>query len=193
MDFKNNNPSDIYSNQWEQLKLAVKDPKHNYHLFALSTIDTNSPNIRTVVLRNVNENEHLISFHTDIRSPKFTQITKNPNVSGLFYDIQSRTQIRMIGTASTCSDENILRSLWDKLSKDSKECYMGEIAPSNPLNGETIINKLERNNPDQGYKNFTRVDIYVSKMEVLLLHHLGHRRIEFKLDNNGYNHRWLAS
>ena len=99
----------------------------------------------------------------------------------------------MIGTASACSDENILRSLWDKLSKDSKECYMGKIAPSNPLNGETIINKIERNNPDQGYKNFTRVDIYVSKMEVLLLHHLGHRRIEFKLDNNGYNHRWLAS
>ena len=193
MDFKNNNPSDIYSNQWEQLKLAVKDPKHNYHLFALSTIDTNSPNIRTVVLRNVNENEHFISFHTDIRSPKFTQITKNPNVSGLFYDIQSRTQIRMIGTASVCDDEKILRSLWDKLSKDSKECYMGEIAPSHPLNGETIINKLERNDPDQGYINFTRVDIYVSKMEVLLLHHLGHRRIEFKLDNNGYNHRWLAS
>ena len=193
MDFKNNNPSDIYSNQWEQLKLAVKDPKHNYHLFALSTIDTNSPNIRTVVLRNVNENEHLISFHTDIRSPKFTQITKNPNVSGLFYDIQSRTQIRMTGTASICGDENILRFLWDKLSKESKKCYMGEIAPSHPLNEETIINKLERNDPDQGYINFTRVNISVLKMEVLLLHHLGHRRIEFNLDNNENDHRWLAS
>lgn len=193
MDFKNNNPSDIYSNQWEQLKLAVKDPKHNYHLFALSTIDTNSPNIRTVVLRNVNENEHFISFHTDIRSPKFTQITKNPNVSGLFYDIQSRTQIRMIGTASVCDDEKILRSLWDKLSKDSKECYMGEVAPSDPLSGKTIINKIKESKPDDGYNNFTRVTIYVSKMEVLLLHHLGHRRIEFKIDGNKLTHRWLAS
>ena len=193
MDFKNNNPSDIYSNQWEQLKLAVKDPKHNYHLFALSTIDTNSPNIRTVVLRNVNENEHLISFHTDIRSPKFTQITKNQNVSGLFYDIQSRTQIRMIGTASVCDDEKILRSLWDKLSKDSKECYMGEVAPSDPLSGKTIINKIKESKPDDGYNNFTRVTIYISKMEVLLLHHLGHRRIEFKIDSNKLTHRWLAS
>ena len=193
MDFKNNNPSDIYSNQWEQLKLAVKDPKHNYHLFALSTIDTNSPNIRTVVLRNVNENEHLISFHTDIRSPKFTQITKNQNVSGLFYDIQSRTQIRMIGTASVCDDEKILRSLWDKLSKDSKECYMGEVAPSDPLSGKTIINKIKESKPDDGYNNFTRVTIYISKMEVLLLHHLGHRRIEFKIDGNKLTHRWLAS
>ena len=193
MDFKNNNPSDIFSNQWEQLKLAVKDPKHNYHLFALSTIDTNSPNIRTVVLRNVNENEHLISFHTDIRSPKFTQITKNQNVSGLFYDIQSRTQIRMIGTASVCDDEKILRSLWDKLSKDSKECYMGEVAPSDPLSGKTIINKIKESKPDDGYNNFTRVTIYVSKMEVLLLHHLGHRRIEFKIDSNKLTHRWLAS
>jgi len=111
----------------------------------------------------------------------------------LFYDIQARTQIRMTGTASICGDENILRSLWDKLSKESKKCYMGEIAPSHPLNEETIINKLERNDPDQGYINFTRVNISVLKMEVLLLHHLGHRRIEFNLDNNENDHRWLAS
>ena len=193
MDFKNNNPSDIFSHQWNQLELAVKDSKHNYHLFALSTIDINSPDIRTVVLRNVNKNEYSISFHTDNRSPKFKQITKNPKVSILFYDIQARTQIRMTGTASICGDENILRSLWDKLSKESKKCYMGEIAPSHPLNEETIINKLERNDPDQGYINFTRVNISVLKMEVLLLHHLGHRRIEFNLDNNENDHRWLAS
>ena len=193
MNFKNNNPNDIFSNQWNQLELAVKDAKHNYHLFALSTIDANSPDVRTVVLRNVNKNTYSISFHTDIRSPKFKQITKNPNVSVLFYDVQARTQIRIIGTASICGDENELISLWEKLSKESKECYMGEIAPSGPLHGKTTINKVKETNPDDGYNNFTRVTIHVSKMDVLLLHHLGHRRIEFKLDGKKPVHQWLAS
>ena len=193
MYFKNNNPNDIFSNQWNQLELAVKEAKHNYHLFALSTIDANSPDVRTVVLRNVNKNTYSISFHTDIRSPKFQQISQNPRVSVLFYDVQARTQIRMVGTASICGDENILRSLWGKLSKESKECYMGEVAPSDPLNGKTIINKIKEKSVDEGYNNFSRVTIRISKMEILLLHHLGHRRIEFKLDGKTPAHQWLAS
>ena len=193
MDFKNNNPDDIFSSQWNQLELAVKEAKHNYHLFALSTIDRDSSDIRTVVLRSVNKKDHSISFHTDIRSPKFKQITKNPNVSLLFYDVQARTQIRMVGTASICGDEDMLKSLWERLSKESKECYMGEIAPSGPLHGRTTINKIMETNPDDGYNNFTRVTIHVSKMDVLLLHHLGHRRIEFKLGGKRPIHQWLAS
>ena len=193
MDFKNNNPDDIFSSQWNQLELAVKEAKHNYHLFTLSTIDRDSSDIRTVVLRNVNKKDHSISFHTDIRSPKFKQITKNPNVSVLFYDVQARTQIRMVGTASICGDEDMLKSLWERLSKESKECYMGEIAPSGPLHGRTTINKIKETNPDDGYNNFTRVTIHVSKMDVLLLHHLGHRRIEFKLGGKRPIHQWLAS
>ena len=193
MDFKNNNPDDIFSSQWNQLELAVKEAKHNYHLFTLSTIDRDSSDIRTVVLRSVNKKDHSISFHTDIRSPKFKQITKNPNVSVLFYDVQARTQIRMVGTASICGDEDMLKSLWERLSKESKECYMGEIAPSGPLHGRTTINKIKETNPDDGYNNFARVTIHVSKMDVLLLHHLGHRRIEFKLDGKRPAHQWLAS
>ena len=146
MDFKNNNPDDIFSSQWNHLELAVKEAKHNYHLFALSTIDRDSSDIRTVVLRSVNKKDHSISFHTDIRSPKFKQITKNPNVSVLFYDVQARTQIRMVGTASICGDEDMLKSLWERLSKESKECYMGEIAPSGPLHGRTTINKIKETN-----------------------------------------------
>ena len=193
MDFKNNNPDDIFSSQWNQLELAVKEAKHNYHLFTLSTIDRDSSDIRTVVLRSVNKKDHTISFHTDIRSPKFKQITRNPNVSVLFYDVQARTQIRMVGTASICGDEDMLKSLWERLSKESKECYMGEIAPSGPLHGRTTINKIKETNPDDGYNNFARVTIHVSKMDVLLLHHLGHRRIEFKLSGKRPVHQWLAS
>ena len=193
MDFKNNNPNDIFSSQWNQLELAVKEAKHNYHLFALSTIDRDSSDIRTVVLRNVNKKNHSLSFHTDIRSPKFKQITKNPNVSVLFYDVQARTQIRMIGITSVCGDESILRSLWGKLSKESKECYMGEVAPSGPLHGKTTINKIKQEDKSEGYNKFARLTIHISKMDVLMLHHLGHRRIEFDLDERAPSHRWLAS
>ena len=54
-------------------------------------------------------------------------------------------------------------------------------------------NKIKETNPDDGYNNFARVTIHVSKMDVLLLHHLGHRRIEFKLGGKRPIHQWLAS
>ena len=79
------------------------------------------------------------------------------------------------------------------LSRESKECYMGEIAPSGPLHGKKTINQIKETNPDDGYNNFARVTIHVSKMDVLLLHHLGHRRIEFKLSGKRPIHQWLAS
>ena len=193
MDNKNNNPIDIYVNQWNQLELAVKKAKHNYHMFALSTFDRDSSDIRTVVLRNVNKRNHSIGFHTDIRSPKFEQITKNPSVSVLFYDGQARTQIRMVGTASICVDEDKLNSLWENLSRESKECYMGEIAPSGPLPGKTTINKIKEKSSNEGHNNFARVTINISKMDILLLHHLGHKRIEFKFDGKTHTHQWLAA
>ena len=64
---------------------------------------------------------------------------------------------------------------------------------ANALETNQIWDKIKETNPDDGYNNFARVTIHVSKMDILLLHHLGHRRIEFKLDGKKPVHQWLAS
>ena len=130
MSIDQNNPEDIFLEELQDLHSAVKDAAHEYHLFTVATSSNDTPELRTVVLRDIDLDNYKISFHTDSRSPKYNHLIKNSSVSALFYSISKRTQIRIKGNAEASKDKKLLSSLWDKLSKDSKECYQGEIPPS---------------------------------------------------------------
>jgi 3-hydroxyisobutyrate dehydrogenase len=45
---------------------------------------------------------------------------------------------------------------------------------------------------DQGYKNFSLIDIRIKKIEWLYLHRFGHRRAQFEIQNDEVNKQWLA-
>ena len=193
-----NNTLEIMKNEWAELLKAVKDAAHVYHLFALSTVDGNKPELRTVVLREVDNDKYRISFHTDTRSPKYKQILNNPAISALFYDPVRKIQLRVKGSASPSNDKKLLKALWSKLNEDSRQCYQGDLAPSDTLPNDIIINQI----PDKssysdksvyGFENFTRITIQVSEIEILMLHHLGHKRLKCKLDYEPIVTQWLAS
>jgi len=193
-----NNTLEIMKNEWDELLKAVKEADHNYHLFALSTTDKNKPELRTVVLRAVDNNKYRISFHTDARSPKYQQILDNPAISALFYDPIRRIQLRVKGLATPSNDKTLLKTLWSKLNKDSRQCYQGELAPSDPLPNDIIINQIPDKSPGTdksvyGFENFTRITIQVTEIEILMLHHLGHKRLKCKLDCEPIETQWLAS
>ena len=140
MSFHENNPKKIFSDEWKELQIAVKDASHDYHLMTLSTSTNNKPESRTVVLRHADQENYLLCFHTDTRSPKYDQLKNNPDVSILFYSVNKRTQLRITGQASHCEDDELLESKWMGMNKNSKECYLGEIAPSEKIpNGEKDI------------------------------------------------------
>ena len=192
-----NNPEQIFQEELQDLHSAVKDAAHEYHLFTVATSSNNIPELRTVVLRGIDLENYRISFHTDSRSPKYNQLIKNSSVSALFYSISKRTQIRIKGSAEASKDKELLSSLWNKLSKDSKECYQGEIPPSRIIPGTKTLNdifddpKIDSNN--QGFENFSRITINVSSFEILRLHHLGHKRLLCDLSKNNTSFQWIAS
>ena len=193
-----NNTLEIMKNEWDELQKAVKDAAHVYHLFALSTTERNKPELRTVVLRAVNDDKYRISFHTDTRSPKYQQILDNPAISALFYDPVRRIQLRVKGSASPSDDKRLLKALWSKLNKDSRQCYQGELAPSDPLPKDIMINQIPDKSSDTdksvyGFENFTRITLQISEIEILMLHHLGHKRLKCKLDRDPIETQWLAS
>ena len=193
-----NNSLEIMKNEWAELLKAVKDAEHNYHLFAISTANGNKPELRTVVLRAVDVDKYRISFHTDTRSPKYQQILNNPAVSALFYDPEKRIQLRIKGLASPNDDIIQLKKLWNKLNKDSRQCYQGDISPSDPLPNNIMINPIPDKNSniyskDYGFKNFARIIVQVSHIEILMLHHLGHKRLKCKLNCSPIETNWLAS
>jgi 3-hydroxyisobutyrate dehydrogenase len=193
-----NNTLEIMKNEWDELLKAVKNAAHVYHLFALSTADGNKPELRTVVLREVDNDKYIISFHTDTRSPKYKQILNNPAISALFYDPVRRIQLRVKGSASPSNDKKLLKTLWSKLNEDSRQCYQGDLAPSDTLPNDIIINQIPNKSTDTdksmyGFENFTRITIQVTEIEILMLHHLGHKRLKCKLNCEPIETQWLAS
>ena len=192
-----NDPEKIFQEELQDLYSAVKDAAHEYHLFTVATSANNIPELRTVVLRDIDLDNYKISFHTDSRSPKYNQLIKNSSVSALFYSISKRTQIRIKGNAEASKDKKLLSSLWDKLSKDSKECYQGEIPPSEIMPDTKILNDIvdgpSINNNKKGFENFSRITINVSSIEILRLHHLGHKRLLCDLSLNNTSFQWIAS
>lgn len=197
MSFHQNNPNKIFAEEWKELQEAVKDASHDYHLMTLSTSVNNKPKTRTVVLRYVNKKKYVLSFHTDTRSPKYEQIKDNPDVSALFYTLNKRTQLRIVGKAGLCTDKKLLETKWLGMNKNSRECYLGEIAPSGKIPDEKIVNEViysdQKPGPLSGFKNFTRIDIEISSLEILRLHHLGHKRLLCDLEKNPIEFHWIAS
>tara|TARA_B100000886_G_scaffold248175_1_gene174744 strand:- start:824 stop:1417 length:594 start_codon:yes stop_codon:yes gene_type:complete len=192
-----NSPKEIFQAELQDLRSAVKDAAHDYHLFTVATSLHNIPEIRTVVLRDIDLDKYKISFHTDSRSPKYNQLIKNSSVSALFYSVNKKTQIRIKGKAEASKNKKLLSSLWNKLSKDSKECYQGKISPSGIIPDAKILNDIiddpYADSDNQGFENFSRVTIDVSSFEILRLHHLGHKRLLCDLSKNNTNFQWIAS
>ena len=54
-----------------RIKCKPKQGNHPFHIFAVATTNNQSkPDVRNVVLRNVDEKSKSITFHTDKRSKK---------------------------------------------------------------------------------------------------------------------------
>ena len=191
MSFHQNNPDEILKEELKDLHSAVKDASHEYHLFTIASLNNKIPEIRTVVLRDFNIKKYQISFHTDTRSPKYSQVKSNPAISALFYSTQKRTQLRIHGNATICKDKNLLNTLWSNLNKDSRECYKGEVPPSGNIPKPKIINDTSRNM--SGFENFSRISIEISSVEILRLHHLGHKRLLCDISKNPVEFQWIAS
>jgi len=191
MSFHQNKPDEILKEERNDLHSAVKDAGHEYHLFTIATVNDKIPEIRTVVLRDFNIKKYQISFHTDTRSPKYSQVKSNPAISALFYSTQKRTQLRLHGNATICKDQNLLNTLWSNLNKDSRECYQGEVPPSGNIPKSKIIN--DTSSEMSGFENFSRVSIEISTIEILRLHHLGHKRLLCDISKDPIEFQWIAS
>ena len=185
-----NNIYNIYESIWHLLELGKKDRNSDFHQAYLATHNDNYPSIRTVVLRYVNSKEKLISFHTDFRSAKIKEISKNNKVSLLFYDHNQKIQIKCSGFAMINNKNDNSHQSWLQTQSFSKKCYIVEEAPGsvseNPTSGYKKEHEIDL--PDEqilnsGYENFTLVNMEISEIEWLYLHRHGHRRAKFIINN----------
>ena len=165
----------------------------------MANVNEHGVNLRTVVLRKVWVAEKKLAFHTDVRSGKWFELQKNNKISWLFYDAASRFQIRLAGTATLHTNDEVANEAWLKSTVSSRKIYLGLIAPSQkseiPTSG--LLPAFENADPtlkqsEEGRKNFGIVVTKANWMEWLWLNSKGHKRATFNYLNNGsIESNWL--
>ena len=191
-------PFQIIKSEWKNINLGIQKAKHDYHSFVFSTVSKNSPDSRTVILRDFDEHKPAIWFHSDIRSKKILHLGENENVSALFYDKSRKVQLRINGIADIEEDIEHNKKIWDSMRPESKLCYMGPYAPSQKISQfepntlEKSAHDLDKEDEHLGLSRFCRIRIKIKKLDWLKLDYKGHQRLEFKFGKK-IKTQWIAS
>jgi len=191
-------PFQILKPEWENINLGIQKAEHDYHSFVLSTISSNGPDSRTVILRAFDEDKPAIWFHSDRRSKKILHLKKNEKVSALFYDKSRKIQLRINGLAYIEEDIKNNKRIWESMKPESKICYMGPYAPSQRINQfepntlEKSAHNLNEDDENLGLSRFCRIRIKIKKIDWLKLDYKGHQRLEFEFGKE-IKVQWIAS
>lgn len=189
---------DVLNSSWRILHKGVRNFRHPFYRPALTTIDGNTPAVRTVILRGFSEKDWTLTCHSDARTPKVSQIRDNPNASWLFYHPEKWIQLRLSGTASIHTDDKTADSQWEKVRRTSRINYCAEIAPGSPA--EKPISGLPDFLRDKGSKlfdhpaarkNFAVIVCRFDQMDWLRLKLTGHLRAKFHWEGSRINSSWV--
>ena len=186
---------EILDKIWDELILGLNSGKHPFHIFTVSTVKNNKPDSRSVVLRTVDKENKSISFHTDLRSKKILQIKESENICALFYDKDSKIQLRIYGSASKETNSLLIKEKWNSSKEMSKLCYLNKISPGEVINEpkDYLYGKEELDNIKLGIRNFSIINIKISQIDWLSLNHEGHQRMLINYtSNNKIEFDWVA-
>lgn len=188
--------NDLEDDIWVRLITGAVKSRNPFHTPCVATIDRGEISLRTVVLRKALAKERELRFHTDIRSPKWKELTLNPSISALFYDAGDRIQLRVKGQAVLQYKNDLTAEAWKNTSSSSRRCYLTLHSPSSfaeiPTSG--LSEEIEQENftlaeSEMGYSNFGIVSIQVHSIDWLLLNHAGHRRAFFDYTDGSF--QWM--
>tara|TARA_B100001996_G_scaffold275868_1_gene216561 strand:- start:628 stop:1221 length:594 start_codon:yes stop_codon:yes gene_type:complete len=191
--------TEIYNFIDSEMNSAISDYKNPFHLFVIGNSSKNAPHMRTVVLRYFSTSKQILEFHSDIRSPKISQLETNPNFSALFYNPDKKVQLRFSGTVQILHKDASTKKRWRGISNSSRRCYLGPYNPSSAIkeNHPNIPDEFRFGDPkleqtEEGFKNFVIVRCQFSSIDYLSLKYSGHSRCRFDFQGKNVSVCWLA-
>ena len=75
---------ELWQLAWDSLRQGSSQSRSSFHQGVLATQSEQGPEARYVVLRQVDEQNSRVCFHTDTRSPKVQQIKNEPTIACAF-------------------------------------------------------------------------------------------------------------
>lgn len=177
---------DIEAATWRILEDAAADPRSGYRYLTLCSVDADlRPQARTVVLRRVIHRVRMLEFHTDTRSPKWAELTSNPQTTVLGYCPETRTQMRLLGTV-TLFPRGTERAddAWNTLPSWTRSTYAG-----GPPGDERAFGvRTESGTPSglgEGNPVFGVVAFHTTSLDWFQLQRQDNRRAKFHYDETG--------
>lgn len=172
---------------WRELEACVHDKAHPWRTPVLATTDGQSGDARTVVVREVSQEDRRLLVYTDKRSPKVAQLQRHPRGTLVMWSAALGWQLRCRVHLSLDTSGLAVASRWAqiKLSPAAQD-YLSPLPPGSALDDAPdtpAVGSDERG--ALGY--FTVIDAQVQSIDWLELHAEGQRRAQFTRDGG----RWL--
>jgi len=180
----------IANEAWLRLSHGAADRRTAFHRMQVATLGHQGwPELRSVILRDVDEPTRRVAFHTDQRSAKASEIIADGRITLHFWDARTDLQLRMWGQAALETEGAAVEKAWSGLSPRQRLVYAALHAPGHVL---TLADEADPPHPRlEGRGAFALVSVTVARFEWLQLRSTGHRRARFDWQK-GWQGRWLA-
>jgi len=167
---------DIHERLWKELGRACLDRHHEWRQCSLASIGMdNEVNARTVILRHVDRISARLEAYSDSRSPKVSELIKDPQALFLFWSKRLNWQLRIKVTMTVLTKGPYVENLWERVKQSaSARDYMSASPPGSSIN-DSSPKKMQDN--DSNF--FAVLQGHVSEVDWLELSKKGHRRAKF--------------
>lgn len=176
-------PENLVTRVWQELIRATKDRHHHWKTPALASMASDgSPQVRTIVLRQANQDSWTLDAFTDLRSAKCEELSHCHKAQLVFWSDRLRWQLRVSVNASVHRDGDLVEQAWARVgqSKASKD-YLSVQAPGSEIKHSPITEALSLNSPNHHHLGLLR--FHVTSMDWLALGSEAHCRAH--IDPNG--------
>jgi pyridoxamine 5'-phosphate oxidase len=180
---------------WAMLARAAADRRAAFHTPVVATIgEDGAPAQRVMVLRAADPDLRSLRVHTDLRSDKSRHVARDARVSLNFYDAGAKLQLRVMGTATMHTGDEIAHAAWTSSRPQSRLCYEQNEPPGSVITKPLAELPVDRRfaESDDGLDNFAVMVIEAGAVEWLYLTIEGHRRARWKWAGTAWEGAWLA-
>ncbi|MGT2477699.1 pyridoxamine 5'-phosphate oxidase family protein [Paraburkholderia terrae] len=186
---------DIYARMWDCLAAAVCEENNPFKVMQAATIGLDGgPNVRSVLLRSVSERENLLTFHTDLPSPKIADLSREPCIALVAVDLVRNLQIRVSDEASIVRSGQARLHAW-RSSPHDLLVYRAQLAPGTPISDpeDALRQTHPVPDPDEGLKHFCVVEVRPATLEKLEHLTVGRQqRARFVRQGDIWLRNWIA-
>jgi hypothetical protein len=157
---------------WQELAAAARGKQHPWRVAVLATVDGESADARSVVLRDFEADSKTLLMYTDSRSPKAAQLASHPMATLVLWSAALGWQLRLKVALALQTSGLLVSSRWAQLKlTPAAQDYLSPLPPGSPVDS-TLPERQSR-------EHFAVLAAQIRSVDWLELHPSGHRRARF--------------